>query len=1259
MATLILSTVGSALFGPVGGFVGAMAGSALDATIQTSLTPTRVQPSRLSNLKVQGGGEGAAIPIVYGAGRITGQIIWAAQFKESTSKRTVGGKGGQRVVERSYSLSFAIGLCEGPIGGIGRVWVNGEKFDLSTVTYRLYLGDETQMPDMIIEAIEGINFAPAFRGLAYIVFEDLALAGFNDRIPQFSFEVFAQSPSSSKGPRLADLARAVCLIPGAGEFAYATTPITTRWGGGEAKGENLHVKSAQTDLVVSLDQLGRDLPNVRAISLVIAWFGTDLRAGMCKIQPRVDQAYKVTQPRAWQVAGLSRQKAELVTQVDDRPAYGGSPEDQSVIEAIQELKGRGHFVTHNPFVMMDIPATNTLPNPYATNTSGIGQAPYPWRGRITCYPGPHQQGSADGTASAANQVAAFFGTATAAQFQLRGREVIYSGPAEWSYRRFILHQAALAKAAGGVDGFLIGSELIGLTRLRSSDGSFPAVTALRALAAEVRLILGPNVQLGYGADWTEYGAYSPPGTSDLRFPLDPLWADPEINFIGIDWYPPLTDRRAGDPKPDLNLYKAGIEAGEAYDFYYVNDQARLAKQRTPITDGAYQEPWVWRQKDLRGFWSNAHYERNGGVRVSKPTPWVPKSKPIYLMEVGFPAVDKGANRPSVFPDPKSSEAGLPPFSNGQRDDGEQRLALEATLSYWRDNNPISPLYGKPMLNLDHIYLWTWDARPFPHFPQLQSVWGDGAYAAKGHWLAGRAGALPIRDILADIGVRAGLSRLDTSSVEGYIEGYLIENPSDARTLFEQLAKPFGLEAQPAFDSLRLKTIPPSVGLIDLSPKDFVLNQTKPALSRALLLHEQPRSARATTYASERDYQPATYQAGSTSNQANQLNVTLPVVIDATSRKAVSEYLAQSAPMEVLSGSLSGRMAALLEVGDRFSWEDGTIWRVDRLEGAWGQELTASRAPSAQLASISSYFVDPTPQLPVIVSPPNIVMLDLPAPFVSTQSPQPHFGAYAKPWPNEIEIVLGDKQIARLNRPMLAGELNSTLDPAPISRRLGMGCQVVFSNDQTPPTSGKGAFIADNQILDIVTWQAVNLVGPQTWRLNGLVRGYLGVAQAPAIASGTSFIVLNEAIGIGSLDQNLWGSTLSYAGQPVGEAQLATILNARFRASAQKPWSPCHAKAKRRSDGVMVSWIRRAWGDGDSWDVPIVPLGCASEKYRIRLMTSSGVMVHEAVTDTPSYLYPRAKELADFGTQQALLHVEICQLGTSDLVGYPLVDQLAL
>ncbi|MFC3117641.1 glycoside hydrolase TIM-barrel-like domain-containing protein [Jhaorihella thermophila] len=58
----------------------------------------------------------------------------------------------------------------------------------------------------------------------------------------------------------------------------------------------------------------------------------------------------------------------------------------------------------------------------------------------------------------------------------------------------ILHYAHLCAIAGGVDGFLIGSELRGLTTIRDSASSYPAVAQLQSLAADVRTILGPSTK---------------------------------------------------------------------------------------------------------------------------------------------------------------------------------------------------------------------------------------------------------------------------------------------------------------------------------------------------------------------------------------------------------------------------------------------------------------------------------------------------------------------------------------------------------------------------------------------------------------------------------------------------------------------------------------------------------------------------------------------------------------------------------------------
>ena len=94
----------------------------------------------------------------------------------------------------------------------------------------------------------------------------------------------------------------------------------------------------------------------------------------------------------------------------------------------EDLKARGIDVTLTPFILMDVPDGNTLPDPYG----GGGAAGYPWRGRITCHPAPGRPGTPDKTATAAAQIAAFVGTAAPGALLVERRHVVYSGPAEWS-----------------------------------------------------------------------------------------------------------------------------------------------------------------------------------------------------------------------------------------------------------------------------------------------------------------------------------------------------------------------------------------------------------------------------------------------------------------------------------------------------------------------------------------------------------------------------------------------------------------------------------------------------------------------------------------------------------------------------------------------------------------------------------------------------------------------------------------------------------
>lgn len=120
--------------------------------------------------------------------------------------------------------------------------------------------------------------------------------------------------------------------------------------------------------------------------------------------------------------------------------------------------------------------------------------------------------------------------------------------------------------------------------------SYPAVQELRALATDVRSILGPKVKIGYAADWSEYFGHQPAdGSGDVIFHLDPLWADDVIDFVGIDNYMPLSDWRDGAGHLDagdgsiysLEYLKQNVSGGEGYDWYYPSSEAREAQMRVP------------------------------------------------------------------------------------------------------------------------------------------------------------------------------------------------------------------------------------------------------------------------------------------------------------------------------------------------------------------------------------------------------------------------------------------------------------------------------------------------------------------------------------------------------------------------------------------------------------------------------------------------------------------------------------------------------
>lgn len=205
MATLVLGAVGGAIGGPIGAAIGALAGNAIDHAV---LRPSPREGPRLADLRVQTSSYGAPIPKVWGTMRVAGCVIWATDLSEHRD-REGGGKGRPDTVGYTYSASFAVALSARPVAGVGRIWADGKlirgaagdwKVDTA---FRLHPGGEDQPVDPLIAAREGAR-APAHRGIAYAVFEDLALADFGNRIPSLTFELIADAGPTSAAAVIAD-----------------------------------------------------------------------------------------------------------------------------------------------------------------------------------------------------------------------------------------------------------------------------------------------------------------------------------------------------------------------------------------------------------------------------------------------------------------------------------------------------------------------------------------------------------------------------------------------------------------------------------------------------------------------------------------------------------------------------------------------------------------------------------------------------------------------------------------------------------------------------------------------------------------------------------------------------------------------------------------------------------------------------------------------------------------------------------------------
>ncbi|MEZ5691473.1 MAG: glycoside hydrolase TIM-barrel-like domain-containing protein [Rickettsiales bacterium] len=1217
MASIILSSVGSAAgaatglpFGArVGSALGRIAGGIIDSNLNNGKLDG-IRGGRLADLAVQSSAYGNMIPIIYGTVRIAGNIIWSLPIKEiivTTTSSAGGGKGGGGKVSQtsssySYSVTLAVAVCEGEISDIIRIWADAGQLDLSRYNIRIYKGGESQLPDSLIQSIEGIDKTPAYRGLAYVVFEDFPLADYGNRIPNFTFEVKKKFLYADyEGETAEDMISAVAMIPAAGEFVYDTQVVNkvsgvqvgTEWAQqGNIQPVNSHNVNGIANSLLSLNQLEQTCPNIGWVSVVIAWFADNMDIASCSIKPGVE--YKegaTTSPNIWSAATYNRSTARLITQINNIPQYGGTPDDASILRYLDELKVRGYNVMFYPILFMDL--------------SGK-----PWRGDLSG------------------------GIGTVVNFFTKTD----------GYNTFINHYANLVKDK--VDAFSIGSELKSLTGITDMSGNYPAVSELVSLAANVKSIVGSGVKVTYAADWSEYHH-----DANGWYNLDPLWASSDIDFIGIDAYFPLTD--SVTPVYDIDAIKAGWTSGEGYDWYYSDEERTTKVNLTP--------QFAW--KNLDWFWKNSHINPD-----SQTTGWVPQSKKIWFTEYGFPSVDGASNQPNVFYAPDSISSAFPYHSKGRVDLRAQRSAVVATESQWKNSAMV-----------EHMFVWAWDARPFPYWPDLTDVWNDDVVWKTGHWLQGKFGISNLAAVVLDLTTRSGLeeSDIDVSAISQQLEGYVITSQKTIREAIDDLRRAYFFDVVESDYILRCVSRGGSSSLSIEEDRLLIDSDNQQSATSFKIIRRQeielPERINVLYLNRLSNYQTSTqYSQREITSSRDSVTIDLPVVIPDQVAKNIADIALFNEWIErtIYNFDLPIRYAAM---------DPADIITINTASSSHDMRIVSTYIGSPSMVRVSAVAEDVSVydiysdisaddksllQSNIAIAVSRMELLDLPLfPSESESSAviRVAVSGLGDNWGGAVVYRSDDNGnnysvFISVDEPAVIGT---------VVGGLATGRSVVFDEknyvdvvligdsslqnvDEIAVLNGANAALLGDEIIQ---FKNAELIAEGQYRLSGLLRGRLGTEYAiSGHVAGERFILLDGSVLKKTVASNLIGLKRQYKAVSVGGSITESVeRDFTYMAAALKPYSVVHISGARDGGGnLTISWVRRSRTGGDWRDLVDVPLAEQSELYDVEIMDGGSVVRSFLSLNSPSVGYSAAQQITDFGSVQNSVNVRIYQI--SAIVG---------
>ena len=709
-------------------------------------------------------------------------------------------------------------------------------------------------------------------------------------------------------------------------------------------------------------------------------------------------------------------------------------------------------------------------------------------------------------------------------------------------------------------------------------------------------------------------------------------------MVGIDAYFPLTE----EPQTGYDKQKIidGWTSGEGYDWYYSDVGRTVQTALTPA--------YAW--KNLEYWWSHTHTNPVGGA-----TAWVPSSKKIWFTEFGFPSVDGCANQPNVFYDPNSSESAFPYHSKGRVDFRAQRTAIEGTIDKWA---------GSAMV--ERMFLWAWDARPYPFYPDLRNVWADGNLWMYGHWVMGKIGLSSLSSILADLCKKVGLEPADVNVDEIFelVDGYVINGQIPARVGLEQLQSGYFFDS--AENDTKLKFLPRgSQVAAEITEGELIpLNEKSPRAVLKITRKQEvelPEKVDVNYLDRLKNYQTGNqHYLRSATDSMQKFNVNLPIVFSEWQARRVAQIslFAAWAARNEYEFSLPLKYA-YLEPSDIVEVAGHKLRLTETLFGQNGEIRCKAVGEDA---SVYDFYAEPAnkggeAQTVADVGETKLEILDLPLlPNDDEKKPVVRYAAsgLAASWRGAVVYRSDDggasfEPISNIEDAAVMGNALTVL---------ASGAVDVFDEASKVTVSVLGGELEGRTELailnganlaalghEIIQFKNAALVSENVYELSGLLRGRLGTEHfVGSHAAGERFVLLDARPLKENYSTALIGLARDFKPASVGKTLADTAsVSFTFAANGLKPYSPVHIAGSRDGSGnLSINWVRRTRLGGDLRDGADVPLSEEFEKYEVDILNGLNV-VRVISASAASAVYSAADQVVDFGSVQSSVSVRVYQL----------------